>query len=114
MKYFEFKQSRYTWARTTSKKPCCRQLLDAMKSTNNKSLEARLPSTRRPTNCSFWRERLKQILFHGLNAFQEAHEVKRFGHVFIGSQLENFVAISFRSPGRDDDDIGATALSLLA
>ena len=40
--------------------------------------------------------------------------MKRFGHVFIGSQLENFVAISFRSPGRDDDDIRGTTLSLLA
>jgi len=59
-----------------------RQLLDVAKGINCE------PGSSNPAGS-------KEIPFHCLNALQEAREVKRLGHVFIGPQLENFVAISF-------------------
>jgi hypothetical protein len=68
------------------KKKSHRQLLDAKKGTDAKPCKFGLVIGWAP-NCMASREnkrKLKQILFHCLNAFEEAHKVKRFGHVFIG------------------------------
>ena len=83
------------------KKKSRRQLLDAKKETDTKPISS---DPQKDGAKIVWRagkteRKLKQILFHCLNAFEEAHEMKRFGHVFIGTELENFIAISFRNPG---------------
>ena len=115
IKYCEFNQKPYPPASAASKIQSPRQLLDAEKGlpSSHVGSDPQQDGKRRIFSHPP-KETLKQILFHGLNAFQEAHEVKRFRHVFVGSKFENFVAISFRNPSRDDDNIGGTALRLLA
>jgi hypothetical protein len=69
------------------KKQSRRQLLDAEKGTDTKPVSSDPYWMGAKIVC--WagksERKLKQILFHCLNAFEEAHEVKRFGHVFIGT-----------------------------
>ena len=72
------------------KKQSRRQLLDAKKGTDAKPCKFRSVSSNRMGAKIVWRagkteRKLKQVLFHCLNAFEEAHEMKRFGHVFIGT-----------------------------
>ena len=62
-----------------------RQLLDVAKGLTV-NLEARI------------RKGLKGDTFHCLNAFQEAYEVKRFRHVFIGSEARELCCDLFPKP----------------